>query len=399
MTSPVAVSFRHVDIVFGDQPQTVLPLLNAGASRSRILEETDHVLGVADACLDVREGDICVVMGLSGSGKSTLIRAVNGLSGVVRGEVLVRDGEDMIDVTTCDVATLRRVRMYCVAMVFQQFALFPWLTVEENAGFGLELARMDAKERSRRVDEQLALVDLEQWSGKYVHELSGGMQQRVGLARAFATDAPILLMDEPFSALDPLIRARLQDELLELQKALRKTIIFVSHDLDEALKIGNHIVILEEGRIVQHGMPQDIVLNPVDSYVTQFVSHTNPLNVLDGASLMTGLDTLPREDGRVMLDHNCQLTISLDTDGVARKPMLDGKAIEFASLDQALANPDAMRHKLVNAPVVTTIRDIIEARLVTRLPVLLNDADLAVGIVHDKEIYGGLLPGRLTGNS
>src|SRR5690606_17182464 len=169
--------------------------------------------GVADASLAIEEGEICVLMGLSGSGKSTLLRAVNGLNKVTRGKVLVRDEGRMVDVASCDAATLRRLRMNRVAMVFQQFGLLPWRTVAENVGFGLELRGMAKAERDRIVEEKLAMVSLSQWKDKYAHELSGGMQQRVGLARAFATDAEILLMDEPFSALDPLIRDRLQDEL------------------------------------------------------------------------------------------------------------------------------------------------------------------------------------------
>ena len=248
-----AVEFKNVDILFGKDIREALGMLDAGKSRAEILEKTGAVLGSAGASLVVKEGEISVLMGLSGSGKSTLLRAVNGLNKVSRGNVFVRDGNKMVDVVTCDEATLRHVRQGQVAMVFQQFALLPWRTVAENVGFGLELAGMPEDERKVKVDKQLKLVGLDQWSGKYVHELSGGMQQRVGLARAFATEAPILLMDEPFSALDPLIRTKLQDELLQLQKTLKKTIIFVSHDLEEALKIGNHITIMEGGRIVQTG--------------------------------------------------------------------------------------------------------------------------------------------------
>ena len=245
------VDFRKVDIVFGKDAEQALPLLDQGRSRDEILAATDCVLGVAGASLEIDEGEICVLMGLSGSGKSTLLRAVNGLNPVTRGEVLVRDGEQMIDVANCDAVTLRRLRSDRIAMVFQQFALLPWRTVEENDGLGLELRGMARDQRRAIVAEKLELVGLAQWKDKYAHELSGGMQQRVGLARAFATDADILLMDEPFSALDPLIRTHLQDELLELQRRLKKTIIFVSHDLDEALKLGTDIAIMEGGRIVQ----------------------------------------------------------------------------------------------------------------------------------------------------
>src|SRR5690606_32165623 len=184
-----------------------------------------------------------------------------------RGEVIVHGEGWQTEIVSCSAADLQRVRREAVAMVFQQFALLPWRTVEENVGFGLELAGVPLAERRERVGKQLALVGLTEWAGKYAHELSGGMQQRVGLARAFATEAPILLMDEPFSALDPLIRTKLQDELLELQARLRKTIVFVSHDLEEALKIGNRITIMEGGRIVQTGAPEDIVLNPANDYV------------------------------------------------------------------------------------------------------------------------------------
>ncbi len=202
-------------------------------------------------------------------------------------------------------------------MVFQQFALLPWRTVAENAGFGLELARVPEGERRERVMKQLELVGLTPWAEKYAQELSGGMQQRVGLARAFATDAPILLMDEPFSALDPLIRTKLQDELLELQKQLKRTIIFVSHDLDEALKIGTRIAIMESGRIVQYGPPQDIVLKPANDYVRDFVAHMNPLNVLRAQEVMTPLAELPKTgaNGEVRIDEELTLT----AEGEARR--------------------------------------------------------------------------------
>ena len=283
-----AVEFKNVDILFGKDIREALAMLDAGKSRAEILEKTSAVLGSAGANLVVKEGEISVLMGLSGSGKSTLLRAVNGLNKVSRGNVLVRDGNKMVDVVTCDEATLRHVRQGQVAMVFQQFALLPWRTVAENVGFGLELAGMPEDERKVKVDKQLKLVGLDQWAGKYVHELSGGMQQRVGLARAFATEAPILLMDEPFSALDPLIRTKLQDELLQLQKTLKKTIIFVSHDLEEALKIGNHISIMEGGRIVQTGRPEDIVLRPANDYVSEFIANVNPLSVLTAWNVMRG---------------------------------------------------------------------------------------------------------------
>ena len=281
-----AVVFDKVSIVFGDRPETALPLMDAGQERPEIQAETRQVLGVHDCSLEVREGEILVLMGLSGSGKSTLLRAVNGLNPVVRGEVRVDTGDGMTSVTHAGPAALRELRRRRVAMVFQQFGLLPWRTVRDNVGFGLELSGLGRAERREKVAEQLALVGLADRAEALVGELSGGMQQRVGLARAFATDAPILLMDEPFSALDPLIRTRLQDELLDLQKRLGRTIIFVSHDLDEAFKIGNRIAIMEGGRIVQCGTPRDIFTDPANGYVAEFVAHMNPLGVLTARDVM-----------------------------------------------------------------------------------------------------------------
>ena len=281
-----AVEFDKVSIVFGDRPDAALPLMDAGRDRAEIQQATGQVLGVHDCTLSVEEGEILVLMGLSGSGKSTLLRAVNGLNPVTRGEVRVLDGGQMISVTNADAATLRRLRLSTVAMVFQQFGLLPWRTVAQNVGLGLELGGMNKATRADRVARQLDLVGLSDWADRKVGELSGGMQQRVGLARAFATDAPILLMDEPFSALDPLIRTRLQDELLDLQNTLKRTIVFVSHDLDEAFKIGNRIAIMEGGRIVQCGTPRQIFSNPASDYVADFVANMNPLGVLSARDVM-----------------------------------------------------------------------------------------------------------------
>ena len=293
-TAGIAVEFDHVSIVFGDRPEKALPLMDKGLSRAEVQEACGQVLGVHNCSLTVQEGEILVLMGLSGSGKSTLLRAVNGLNPVVRGTTRVCDGNQLVDVTHADPATLRRLRSNRVAMVFQQFGLLPWRSVRENVGLGLELAGMSKAERRDRVDTQLALVGLSDWAERKVGELSGGMQQRVGLARAFATEAPILLMDEPFSALDPLIRTRLQDELLELQQSLKRTIVFVSHDLDEAFKIGNRIAIMEGGRIVQCGTPQEIFTAPATDYVADFVAHMNPLGVLRARDVMEPADGTSR---------------------------------------------------------------------------------------------------------
>lgn len=288
-----ALEFKAVDILFCSRPgrraqasalQQALAALDAGGTRAQIAEQTGVVVGVAGATLGVAHGEISVLMGLSGSGKSSLLRAANGLNTVTRGQVLVADGERTVDIGAgCDAQTLRRIRRRRIAMVFQQFGLLPWRTVADNVGFGLELRGDPPARRREIVARQLELVGLSQWADRYTSELSGGMQQRVGLARAFATEADILLLDEPFSALDPLIRRKLQDELLALQERVRKTILFVSHDLDEALKLGDRVTLMAGGRIVQSGTGWDIVAHPADDYVAEFVRHVNPNTAIKSA--------------------------------------------------------------------------------------------------------------------
>ncbi|MDK3018740.1 choline ABC transporter ATP-binding protein [Pseudodonghicola flavimaris] len=334
-----AVKFDNVSIVFGEMPQRALPLMDAMKSRAEVQEETGQVLGVHDCSLEVEGGEILVLMGLSGSGKSTLLRAVNALNPVVRGAVQVRDGDRMVNVSDADAATLRHIRQSQVAMVFQQFGLLPWRTVRENVGLGLELSGVAKAERAARVDRQLALVGLSDWGDRRVGELSGGMQQRVGLARAFATEAPILLMDEPFSALDPLIRTRLQDELLDLQKELKRTIIFVSHDLDEAFKIGNRIAIMEGGRIVQCGTPQQIFSQPADDYVSDFVAHMNPLGVLRARDLMQPAATPPArviDPDTPVREVMAEVVASGDPIGVARNGEILGEVTRETLLSKLL---------------------------------------------------------------
>jgi glycine betaine/proline transport system ATP-binding protein len=371
-----SIEFKNVDIIFGDNPAEALKLAHAGVDRSEILSKTGAVLGATQASLTVNEGEISVLMGLSGSGKSTLLRAVNGLNKVTGGEVLVKDGSRMVDVASCDAATLRHIRQRQVAMVFQQFALLPWRTVRENAGFGLELAGVPEAERNAKVDKQLELVGLKQWANKYVHELSGGMQQRVGLARAFATEAPILLMDEPFSALDPLIRTKLQDELLQLQKQIKKTILFVSHDLEEALKIGNRITIMEGGRIVQSGTPEDIVLKPANDYVRDFIANVNPLSVLTAWNVMRALPELERgADGWVWLDTRKTTRFKLGPDGKVLAAERDGHPATWVSCDH------------VETPVADGHRPVFWARPGTSLKVVMlaiHNTDVAPVAIFDE---------------
>ncbi|MGB7286828.1 MAG: choline ABC transporter ATP-binding protein [Salaquimonas sp.] len=340
------VKFDNVSIVFGNNPKAALSLIDEGKTRSEIQEVTGQILGVADCSLEIEEGEVLVLMGLSGSGKSTLLRAVNGLNPVVRGQVEVKCPtiEGWRNPHVCSSSELRELRLDWVSMVFQQFGLLPWRTVEENVGLGLELAGRDKKQIKEKVAEQLELVGLSDWSGKQVRELSGGMQQRVGLARAFATDAPILLMDEPYSALDPLIRARLQDELIDLQKRLKRTIIFVSHDLDEAIKIGTRIAIMEGGRIIQCGTAQEILSNPANQYVADFVAHMNPLAVLKAEDAMQPL---------------------------ARRRKGEAKA--------KTVSPDA------------SLSAIMDLQLATELPVYVEAGSKILGIVEASDIHRALL--------
>ncbi len=391
-----AVVFDHVDIVFGDRQDEALALVDKGATRDEILKSTGVVLGAAGVDLAVEPGEICVLMGLSGSGKSTILRAVNGLNKVARGKVLVRHGDGAIDVVRCSAEELRMLRTSRIAMVFQQFALLPWRTVAENVAFGLELRGLPKAEIERTVADKLAMVGLTQWAGKFGHELSGGMQQRVGLARAFATDADILLMDEPFSALDPLIRDKLQDELLLLQKDLKKTIIFVSHDLDEALKIGNRIAILEGGRIVQCGAAEDILLQPADAYVAEFVKHMNPLNVLRGGSLMTPAGALLRKDDEVILDRGGRIRLRLDAEGRPIGVTLDGAAGTLAKADGTTGQTsDEGGFDVVVAPIDLKMRSAIALRRSSGNPIVLVDQlGRMAGLCGDDEIYRALLQQR-----
>ena len=284
------VQFKNVDIVFGAKPRLALPFMDEGKSRSEIQETTGQVLGVSDCTLDVHKGEIVVLMGLSGSGKSTLLRAVNGLNPVVRGSVNVRGKDGMVDVTNATPAELRRIRQESVAMVFQQFGLLPWRSVRENVGLGLELSGMAKAERNVKVETQLELVGLSDWADRKVGDLSGGMQQRVGLARAFATDAPILLMDEPFSALDPLIRREMQDEFLRLQEMLGKTIVFITHDFDEALRLADRIAIMKDGVVEQCDTPDRIVLSPQTPYVAKFTEEIDKARVVHASGLAQPLN-------------------------------------------------------------------------------------------------------------
>ena len=275
------IIIKNLFKVFGDTPDKAMKLLQQGVSKSEIFDRTGQTVGVLDASFTVYEGEIFVVMGLSGSGKSTLVRLLNRLIEPTSGQVLF-DGVDIASMSDADLMKLRRHDM---SMVFQSFALMPHLNVVDNAAFGLELSGLKLEDRHQRAIKALEQVGLEAFANSYPDELSGGMQQRVGLARALANDPAVMLMDEAFSALDPLIRSEMQDELLKLQEKQQRTIIFISHDLDEAMRIGDRIAIMEGGRVVQVGTPEEILNNPEDEYVESFFRGVNVSSVFSAKDI------------------------------------------------------------------------------------------------------------------
>ncbi|EGQ7792827.1 choline ABC transporter ATP-binding protein [Vibrio parahaemolyticus] len=383
-----AITIENLDVVFGQQQSQALTLLDQGKSRQEIIDETGQVVGVDNVSLTVKRGEICVLMGLSGSGKSSLLRTVNGLNDISRGSLKIQDGDDMVELANCNEQTLRHLRTHRVSMVFQKFALMPWLTVLDNVAFGLEMQGIGKAERRAKAREQLEMVGLSEWESKLPHELSGGMQQRVGLARAFAMDTDILLMDEPFSALDPLIRAQLQDELILLQEKLNKTILFVSHDLDEALKIGNNIAIMESGKLIQHGKPEQIILAPETDYVADFVAHTNPLNVLKGRSLMKSSDTLVREEERVLICPDKEIWVTQEPKGLSLSDS-EQSLIQWVSESSNL--DDVESNSVVQVSPNISMREAIELKQRSNQPLLLVEDDKLVGVLSDHELYDALL--------
>lgn len=283
--SQAKITCRNIWKVFGPNPKRALETLDRSASRADVQEETGHIVAVKDVTFDIQEGETFVVMGLSGSGKSTLVRCISQLIEPTGGEVVI-DGEDVTKLNDKQLIDLRRHKM---AMVFQHFGLFPHRTVLDNIAFGLEVRGEDKAARNQRAMEVIDLVGLAGWHDNYPRELSGGMQQRVGLARAMAADPEILIFDEPFSALDPLIRREMQDELLGLQSNLKKTMVFITHDFLEAIKMGDHIAIMKDGEIVQIGTPEEIVANPIDQYVADFTEDVPRYKVLSAGKVMRPL--------------------------------------------------------------------------------------------------------------
>jgi len=286
------IEIKNIYKIFGTDPASVLPMVQKGASKEEVLEETGHTVGLDNVSISIEEGETFVCMGLSGSGKSTLIRHINRLIDPTHGEVIV-NGTNVIDLNENQLIDFRKNEM---SMVFQRFGLFPHKTVIQNVAYGLEIQGKNLEERNEIAMQQIEAVGLLGFENQYPSQLSGGMQQRVGLARALATNPGILLMDEAFSALDPLIRSDMQQQLIELQSELKKTIVFITHDLDESLRLGDHIGILNGGRLVQVGTPEQIIMDPADDYVEAFVKDVNRAKVLRAKTVMIKADQFNAKD-------------------------------------------------------------------------------------------------------
>ena len=280
------IEINNVFKIFGNNPQSVMQMVRDGATKEDVLEKTGHTVGLDNVSLNIEEGETFVCMGLSGSGKSTLIRHLNRLIDPTDGEILI-EGTNVMSLNQEKLIDFRRHKM---SMVFQRFGLFPHKTVMQNVGYGLEMQGKSEEERNRTAMEKIEAVGLNGFENQFPNQLSGGMQQRVGLARALATDTDIMLMDEAFSALDPLIRSDMQKQLMDLQSQLKKTIVFITHDLDESLRLGDHIGILNAGKLVQVGTPVEIVMNPADDYVEAFVKEVNRAKVIRAKIIMKAVN-------------------------------------------------------------------------------------------------------------
>ena len=294
-----SIEIQNVSKIFGNTSQEALEAIkNKRVTKQEALEKYNSVIGVSDVSFDIRPGEIFCVMGLSGSGKSTLVRHINRLLEPTMGKILI-DGQDVMSLEKQDLQEFRNKK---IGMVFQNFALMPHRSVIDNIAMPLEIRGINKNKRYGKANEILNIVELQGWGNKYAHELSGGMQQRVGLARALAADPEILLMDEPFSALDPLIRRQLQKEFIKLSKQLKKTTVFITHDLDEAVKVGHRIAIMRDGMVIQVGTPEEIVMNPEDDYVADFVKGISRLEVVKAKSIMRPVDEFIQKNGAIPKD-------------------------------------------------------------------------------------------------
>lgn len=391
MTKP-QIKLEHVSKIFGPKPKSIIPLIQEGKSKEEILEETGHTVGVYDASLEIKKGEVFVVMGLSGSGKSTLIRCFNFLNVPTDGAVYI-DGEDLMQ---CSKDRLKRIRQEKIAMVFQHFGLFDHRTVLANVEYGLEIRKMSKLERRDIAMKYIELVGLKGYEHQYPSQLSGGMQQRVGLARALTNDPDILLMDEPFSALDPLIRREMQLELIKLQKQLQKTIVFITHDVNEAFKIGDRIAVMKDGHVVQIGTPEEIIDEPANDYIVDFTQDIDRSKVLQAKHILTETKRTANMNDPVSsaiqkMDRHSISSIFVVND----MEQVEG-IITIDDAVKAAKRKESMEHIIKrNIEVVHEeeyVSDIIPKTLDTKYPLaVVNDARKLQGIVLKVHVLSGLI--------
>lgn len=381
------IEVKDLTKVFGKNSKQAIELLDKGLTKEQILKETGATVGVNRASFTVEEGEIFVIMGLSGSGKSTLVRLINRLIEPTQGSIYI-DGEDL---SKMNKASLRNVRRKKLSMVFQKFGLFPHRTILENAAFGLEIQKMDKTKRKQKAKEALELVGLGNYIDQYPGQLSGGMQQRVGLARALTNDPKVLLMDEAFSALDPLIRKGMQDELIELQSKMKKTILFITHDLDEALRLGDRIALMKDGNIVQIGTPEEILVNPADAYVEKFVEDIDKSKVLTAQHIMKRPETvqIEKHGPRVALERMREEGLSsiLITD---KNRYLQG----YVTADDALA---ATKNDISDLSEVlkTDIPKVEKDTALQEIFSIIYDSQTPVAVVEDGKLLGIIVRGAV----
>lgn len=390
--------------IFGREPKEALKLVEQGKTKAEVKEESGHVIGVNNATFELEAGEVFCIMGLSGSGKSTLIRCINRLIEPTAGKVYFNstDGQS-VDITTADDKTLRNLRTYHMSMVFQHFGLFPHRTVLDNVSYGLEIQGKSEEKRKRISEEMLELVGLGGWGNAYPSELSGGMQQRVGLARGLAAQSEVMLMDEPFSALDPLIKVNMQDELLKILDELEKTVLFITHDLDEAMRLGHRIAIMDAGVIVQIGTPEEILVNPKTEYVANFVENADPTGVITAGTLALPLDherisvLRDEEDGKVYArDGRPNIHYKVDRDGRFVEMRVEDQPVEVRKLSHVLSQYKDLwqRHSDIGLSVreSTVIRNILRGREFSKLPVaVLDKQDRLIGVIGERELITGIL--------
>ncbi|UOR10958.1 quaternary amine ABC transporter ATP-binding protein [Halobacillus amylolyticus] len=388
------IEVKNMTKIFGSHPKQGLKRLDNGEQKDQILEETGLTVGVNQASFDVKPGEFFVIMGLSGSGKSTLIRLVNRLIEPTAGEVYI-DGDD---ITKMNQASLIETRRKKLGMVFQKFGLFPHRTVLANVSYGLEIQGMKKEEREEKAQKSIEDVGLKGYENSYPDQLSGGMQQRVGLARALANDTDILLMDEAFSALDPLIRKEMQDELLHLQKKLGKTILFITHDLDEALKLGDRVAIMKDGRIVQVGTSEEILENPANKYVSNFVKDVDRSKVLEAHHVMQKPEVLttykdgPRVAVRKMEEAGASSIFVVDKEDNFKGLLTIDDAIEAYNKDIPLEK--VLKEDVHATLPETPLNELLGIAAETKYPIVVQNEGKLVGIISRVSILSGLVLGK-----